>query len=371
MTVRTRKGSGTIEVVIKHRLVPSARSFTFKDHDQAVEWKKRVHLLLDDGIVPAELKDRARTSTKLRDHVDRYLETQHVSESDRACIRIVRDRLPIELELREITGAWAAEWITSLKRERNLSPGTIRHHVGALSRCLSWLYRLGDVVANPLADLATGYATYTPADAKALGANGSLKTDVERDRRLAAGEEDAIRRVMAGEKPNGRQRPLELHEAPALRVLFELALESAMRMREMYTLELSQVDLKQRTIFLDKTKNGNKRQVPLSTVAVSVLRPYLAKLDGPLVFPWWNGKSDTRTLAKTTSLLSRQFGRIFEAAGVDDFHFHDLRHEATSRIFERTKLSDVEVAKITGHSSLRMLMRYANLRASDLAARLW
>ena len=75
-----------------------------------------------------------------------------------------------------------------------------------------------------------------------------------------------------------------------------------------------------------------------------------------------------RTITRT---LSQQFGRIFASAKCPDLTFHDLRHEATSRLFERTNLSDVEIAKITGHKRLEMLKRYANLRASNLATRLW
>ncbi len=55
--------------------------------------------------------------------------------------------------------------------------------------------------------------------------------------------------------------------------------------------------------------------------------------------------------------------------GIDDLHFHDLRHEATSRFFEKG-LNPVEVATITGHKDTRMLMRYTHLRAEDLVKRL-
>lgn len=74
---------------------------------------------------------------------------------------------------------------------------------------------------------------------------------------------------------------------------------------------------------------------------------------------------------KVTSRLSGQFGRLFDAAGCPDLTFHDLRHEATSRLYERTTLTDIQIAKITGHTDPKVLMRYANLRGSDLAARLW
>ncbi len=53
-------------------------------------------------------------------------------------------------------------------------------------------------------------------------------------------------------------------------------------------------------------------------------------------------------------------------ADLQDLHFHDLRHEATSRFFE-LGLNVVEVAAITGHKDLKMLQRYTHLRAEDLA----
>ncbi len=56
-------------------------------------------------------------------------------------------------------------------------------------------------------------------------------------------------------------------------------------------------------------------------------------------------------------------------ARIDDFHFHDLRHEATTRLFERG-LNIMEVATITGHKDLRMLRRYTHLKAEDLAKKL-
>jgi integrase len=81
--------------------------------------------------------------------------------------------------------------------------------------------------------------------------------------------------------------------------------------------------------------------------------------------------SPDHVLGKTTSLLSQLFGRISDAAGCADLRFHDLRHEATSRLFERTTLSDLEISRITGHKDPRVLRRYSNLRGSDLAAKLW
>ena len=61
--------------------------------------------------------------------------------------------------------------------------------------------------------------------------------------------------------------------------------------------------------------------------------------------------------------------RSIRKANLQDLHFHDLRHEATSRFFE-LGLNVVEVAAITGHKDLKMLQRYTHLRAEDLAKKL-
>ena len=140
----------------------------------------------------------------------------------------------------------------------------------------------------------------------------------------------------------------------------------------MYTLTVDQVDFKQDTIFLDKTKNGDKRQVPMSSVLKRLLQEHVAQLRDTRLFPeLWDGDMSKVALKATTNRLSHLFSARFEKAGCKEVRFHDLRHEATSRIYERTTLSDVEISRITGHKDLRMLRRYSNLRGSDLAKRLW
>ena len=67
--------------------------------------------------------------------------------------------------------------------------------------------------------------------------------------------------------------------------------------------------------------------------------------------------------------LSGAFLKLCRKTGIDDLHFHDLRHEATSRFFEKG-LNPVEVATITGHKATRMLMRYTHLRAETLVKQL-
>ena len=76
-------------------------------------------------------------------------------------------------------------------------------------------------------------------------------------------------------------------------------------------------------------------------------------------------------MKKASTRLSRRWATVAALAKCDGLRFHDLRHEAASRLFERTGLNEIEISRITGHRDPRMLRRYSNLRASDLADRLW
>lgn len=373
MATKRRRGSAWHYTIRRSAVLPRPIYLSFHDEAEGDEYVARLEALLAKGVVPDAYIDPVRARPLLRRVVAEYLDTQPVGQEDADLLDRTLHGLPVDLDLSALSYQWAERWITSLKRITNLSPSTIRHRVGALARCLDWLTRSGRIPFNPLRSLPRGYARYTAQDiAAAAERDGVAKADNERDRRLEEGEEPAIRAILAGAKPRDRQRALTLHHPEALVVLFDMGLETAMRMREMYTLRVHQIDLDRRTIFLDRTKNGDKRQVPISSTLLTILQPYL---DGrgrdDLVFPWWDGKRDRSVLRRVTARLSRQYARVFSAAECVDLHFHDLRHEATSRIYERTTLSDVEIASITGHKDLRQLKRYANLRGSKLAERLW
>ncbi len=371
-----RQRNGKWEFVVKRSgLLPKPIYLTFDDEAEGDAYVRRVEQLLDRGVVPDEFAaPKKERHARLRASIIDYRETQALSEADGSYLHVLLDRLPPKLELREVTYEWASAWVTSMKRDENLSPSTIRHHVGSLARCLDWVLAKGAIPINPLRQLPRSYAQYTAEDARRVAqreGGGGAKESSERDRRLNEGEEERIRAMLAGQKPEGRQRPLELVEVGALNLLFDLALESAMRMSEMYTLSIEQLDFGKRTIFLDRTKNGSKRQVPMTTVIERLLKAYIGGRKTGQLFPWWSGERTPEEMRRCTSQLSRQFGRVFEVAGCEDLRFHDLRHEATSRIFERTTLTDLQIAKITGHKDLRSLARYANLRGSNLAERLW
>ncbi len=169
--------------------------------------------------------------------------------------------------------------------------------------------------------------------------------NLPRDRRLQAGEE--VRLLAACREARNH------HLLP----IVQLALETAMRQGELIRLCWEHIDLNRRTAHLPDTKNGETRTVPLSTMAVRVLRALPRSLHGQA----FSGI--------TTEAIKHAYIRAVRRAGIEDLRFHDLRHEATTRLFEKG-LNIMEVASITGHKDLRMLRRYTHLKAEDLAKKL-
>ena len=125
---------------------------------------------------------------------------------------------------------------------------------------------------------------------------------------------------------------------------------------ELLSLCWDNIDLYRRTAHLPMTKNGTSRDIPLSSRAIDALNALPRNLSG-FVFP------------VSRVALRGLWLRACRRAGIEDLRFHDLRHEATSRFFEKG-LNVMEVASITGHKDLRMLQRYTHLRAEDLAVKL-
>ena len=114
---------------------------------------------------------------------------------------------------------------------------------------------------------------------------------------------------------------------------------------------------------MPSTKTNEPRSIPLSTDAITSLRGQLRA--SQRVFGGAIPLYERRLSTYTPRGLSGAFLRLCRKVRIDDLHFHDLRHEATSRLFEKG-LNPVEVATITGHKDTKMLMRYTHLRAEDL-----
>lgn len=166
-----------------------------------------------------------------------------------------------------------------------------------------------------------------------------------RERRLTNREERQILRYAHG------------HPNPQLYSIVVIALATAMRQGEILGLQWEHINFKTRVAHLPDTKNGSKRDVPLSSKARDAIMRLGVKAQG-------------RIFTYTKHGIKSTWRVMLQRLGIEDLHFHDMRHEAISRLFELGTLDMMEIASISGHKSLAMLKRYTHLRANRLVHKL-
>ena len=133
--------------------------------------------------------------------------------------------------------------------------------------------------------------------------------------------------------------------------IVQLAIETAMRKGELLSLQWSNIDLEKSIALLPHTKNGSSRWVPLSPRASEIL----LSLDG----------ADERVFPIGSDALRHGWDRLCKKAEIEGLRFHDLRHEAVSRLFEMN-LTVPEVAFISGHKTPSQLLKYAHITCQRL-----
>lgn len=166
-----------------------------------------------------------------------------------------------------------------------------------------------------------------------------------RDRRLTAEEWEKL------------EAQLRKSRSPFLWPAVQLAVETAMRQGELLALTWENVDRTRSLAFLPETKNGEARAVPLSTRALAVLKGVPRSISGTV-------------LPVERLTLYHAFIAACKRAEISNYTFHDLRHEALSRLAERGDFSVLELAEVSGHKTLQMLKRYTHLNAERLAKKL-
>ena len=199
--------------------------------------------------------------------------------------------------------------------------------------------------AEPVIDQAIDYLTQQKI----------IMGSKRRDRRLEPGEYEALLQ----EATSGTR----LHKKHWVYHAMEIAVESGMRQGEIHALKWSEIDFKKgiiQSMRKDRYGEGGKtlRKIPLLQGA----REALLRAQDEL-----GGDGSVFKIAVAAS-ISDKFGRMRERLGIMDLRFHDLRHEAISRMFERGMTVE-EVMPVSGHRTLDQLSRYINLRPEDIAAK--
>lgn len=306
---------------------------TFPTKASAKAWAERVEVEMTSGSFYDRLEAERHT---LGDAIDRYLETkiEHLSANER---RNRRQQLEVWREfhgsesLIALTPAAITRTLEKLARRR--APSTVNRYRAALSGVLR-------AAAGPWQWL----------------------------------DDSPLRRVPPMREPKGRDRMLSREELEKLlracrdsedsRIegIVRLALATGARQGELMGLRVADVDFERGAAILRNTKNGETRSVPFSSRAKEALieQTRVAHFSG-YVF----GVDKTRP-GTPPSFPKRVWGEVVEAAGIEDFRFHDLRHTAASYL-AMSGASLVELAAFLGHKTLQMVKRYSHLTESHSA----
>ncbi len=324
MATINKRPSGKWQATVRYQGRSSSKSFTKRV--DAVKWAREVELQAERGVLMQRkgcMSDKWTLSLALAKYRDTVAPTHRSGDREQRCIdaMLKHHQRFTRLRLDTLTVADVSKWRD--ERLQEVAASTVVRELTLLQG-------------------AVGHAL----DAGAVNVVQQVKrprVDDRRERRLQAGEWQRL--MQACDRDRNK----------LLRPLLVLAVATAMRRGELLAMEWRYVDLQRSTVLLPKTKNGHARTVPLSPIASQTL--------GELQ------RADDRVLPLSGDCVRQGFERLRKRAGVDDLRFHDLRHEAVSRLVERG-LSLIEVQQISGHRTLQMMQRYVHLQAADIVAKL-
>lgn len=322
------KRAGRWRALVRLKGHPSA-SRTFNGRKAAEEWARATEDALRAGkALPGE-------SPTLSELVDRYVKEmarfKPVTATKRGNLRRWEESLG-QREVATLTGQDVLNHVAG----REVSPATMAMEVGFLAEVLAagrsiWGMTIPDVVK---------------AARPTLHRAGAIGKPQERDRRPTAEE---LAQLADFYRYNFGAIPM--------RDLIPFAVDTAMRMGEIVGLRWEDyrpgakptIQIRDRKD--PKNKSGNNQWVPLLGQSPAIIERQPRK--GPLIFPF---KADS---------VSASFRRACERLQIADLHFHDLRHEGVSRLFE-AGYQIQEVAIVSGHRDWKSLKRYTNLRPDSL-----
>jgi integrase len=319
-----QKRNGSYRVRIK-RTGKSTLSQTFLTRNEALQWVKETQAKVDLGLYEAapirSLKTFSQAAICYRDTHSIH---KKIARSETYRLNILIKRWG-DLPLEEITKTVILEL-----RDELLSSGrsgdTINHYFNTLSKLFQMLNDEWNLdIANPI----KGIRRMPPSKGRTKRIHSAIEQQI-----LDSCEHLSL---------------------PLLRSIIKFAIQTGMRRGELMGLTWADIDLPNRKAYLHNTKNGESRQVPLTRQAMAVLE----------ALP----KDEERVFPMGMDALRSQFGRLKDYAkdqwnGVginpfDDLRFHDLRHEALSRLSD-AGLNVIELSHISGHRTMAMLKRYTH-----------
>ena len=301
---------------------------TFINKVDAERWAKQIEVEIQKGsYTNLMLAERTTFAEIIERYIAEVLPTMRGGKADYIRLKALARRPIAKLNMISLTPQKIAQHRD--ERLKEIAPATVIRELSYFSSIITYARKEWGININNPVSLVS-----------------KPKNPQGRSRILDATETKALFEAL---KPTGRRSIWMLP-------LVKLALETAMRRSELLGLRWEHIDLERRTLFLQLTKNGTSRTVPLSTHAIQILTDMPRNLDGR-VFP------------VTHEVVSQAFNRARRQARVQDVRFHDLRHMAITRLAEKLP-NLIELSAVSGHKSLAMLKRYYHPKASELARKL-
>lgn len=335
--------SGNWRTVVRRKGV--YKSDTFRRRKDAEQWALEIERRIDRG--ESVSTQRVANVSTFGDLIDIHIADMHevnkpLRRSKAFSLKMLKTKL-------------GQTPFDKLHRERLVEYGRCRSREGAGPVTLSSEFSYINTVITHAAAVHGICVTKEPVDLArfALRRLGLVGRGSERDRRPTQSELEAI--IQYAES-RGQQK------IPVGRIT-KFAVATAMRQAEICRIQWTDIDEHRKTVVIrdrkdPRKKDGNHQRVPLINLtgydSWSIIQEQKSvSQKSKRIFPY-NERS-----------VGAAFRRSCKSLGIEDLHFHDLRHEATSRLFE-AGLSIERVALVTGHKDWKMLRRYTHLKPEIL-----
>jgi integrase len=312
-----------------HRKDNKPISKSFKTELEALQWLKKTKAQLELGLYQDEVKNHITLGVPFEEAVEKYIPTHSVHKGNHKTEAGILRILASRWETKSLS-AINKQDIVLLKEDllaKGRAASTVNHYLNALSQ----LYQIainewGLKLTNPISGIKR------------------MPEPQGRMKRLSKEAEAAL-----------LSHCIHL-KLSYLADMIIVALETGMRCGEILSMRWEDVDFIHRRVLLRHTKNGDSRQVPLTSRAKEVFEQLASKDTNDLVFPHcrWVIRRHFIRAVKESAKSHKGAQNPFT-----DLRFHDLRHEALSRLSDKG-LNVIELAHISGHKTLAMLRRYTH-----------
>jgi len=248
--------------------------------------------------------------------------------------------------VREVDGQAVDRWYQGLTAKRGLSPGTAVRHF--------------NVMHHMMAKASTIWAAETGINRNSADLVEVKRPDDQRERYLSVDELRGLKAALDDNMYRQDHRTIN-RTFYRLRLLILIALTTGMRMAEIFALMWVDILYREGLIAVrSKLKGGKIRYVPMTPELAAEIQRFPAVIGEDRIFPPKHGATGKRRRVEGS------FETVLDLAGIVDFRFHDLRHSFGSW-FMMSGGDLYELAKILGHSNIKMTERYAKLSRGRIA----